>query len=144
MLNDIRFALRMMKRTPAFAATVVVTVALAIAANTAIFSVVYAVILRPLPFADPDRLIQVAEKNDKLNLPTFGASVLNFLSWREQTQTFEALAGVGSNNYTLTGSGEPEQLTGNRISPVMVALAACAIPARRASRVDPLVALRHD
>ena len=117
--NDIRYALRMMRRTPLFTAAVILTVTLAIAANTAVFSVVNAVMLRPLPFRDPSRLVQVAEKNDKLNLPSFGSSVLNFLSWREQSQSFEALAAIAATNYTLTGAGEPEQLSGNRISPVL-------------------------
>ena len=117
--NDINYAARMMRRNPLFTLAVVLTLMLAIAANTTIFSVVNAVILKPLPFREPGRLVQVAEKNDKLNLPTFGSSVLNFLSWREQTQTFEELAAIGFSNYTLTGSGEPEQLSGNRISPAL-------------------------
>ena len=119
-LNDLRYAGRIMRRTPVFTAAVVLTVALAIAANTAIFSVVNAVLLRPLPFASPDRLVQVAEKNDKLNLPSFGASLLNFVSWREQAQSFEELAAIGSASFTLTGTGEPEQLSGNRISPALM------------------------
>jgi putative ABC transport system permease protein len=118
--KDLRYAFRMMRRAPIFTASVVLTVALAIAANTAIFSVVNAVMLRPLPFRDPDRLVQVAEKNDKLNLANFGASVLNFVSWREQTQTFDELAAIGSGTFTLTGVGEPEQLSGNRISPALL------------------------
>jgi putative ABC transport system permease protein len=65
--------------------------ALTIGANTAIFSVVNAVLIRPLPFASPDRLMQVTEKNDKLNLPNFAASLLNYLSWKEQNHSFEAL-----------------------------------------------------
>ena len=69
MWNEIRFAIRMMRRTPVFNGVVVLTVAIAIAANTAIFSVVNAVILQPMPFREPARLMQVAEKNDKLNLP---------------------------------------------------------------------------
>jgi predicted permease len=117
--KDITYALRMMRRTPLFTAAVILTVTLAIAANTTIFSVVNAVMLRPLPFRDPSRLVQVAEKNDKLNLPSFGSSVLNFLSWQEQAQGFEAFAAIAANNYTLTGAGEPEQLSGNRISPAL-------------------------
>src|SRR5438132_8854977 len=112
--NDLRYAFRTMRRTPIFTGAVVLTVALAIAANTSIFSVVNAVMLRPLPFRDPGQLVQVAEKNDKLNLPSFGASVLNFVSWREQTQTFDELAAIGFGTFTLTGVGEPEQLSGNR------------------------------
>ena len=119
MVNDVRYAFRMMCRTPMFTVAVILTVALAIAANTAIFSVVNAVMLKPLPFLEPDRLVQVAEKNDKLGLPSFGASVLNYVSWREQTQSFEELAGVGFATYTLSGAGEPEQLSGNRISPAL-------------------------
>jgi putative ABC transport system permease protein len=117
---DIRHALRMMRRTPLFTAAVILTVMLAIGANTTIFSVVNAVLLRPLPFREPSRLVQVAEKNDKLNLPTFSSSILNFVSWREQSQSFQELGAIGFNNYTLTGTGEPEQLSGNRISPTLM------------------------
>lgn len=99
---------------------IVLTVALAIAANTSIFSFVNAELLRPLPFRQPERVIQVAEKNDKLNLPVFGASVLNFVAWREQQHSFESLAGVGFNTYTLTGMGDPEQVYGNLISPALM------------------------
>jgi putative ABC transport system permease protein len=120
LLDEIRFAVRVMRRTPVFSATVILTVALAIVANTTIFSVVNSVLLKPLPFKDPETLVQVAEKNDKLKLPIFGSSVLNFVSWREQSQSFEELAGVGFSNYTLIGSGEPEQFSGNTISPAMV------------------------
>jgi putative ABC transport system permease protein len=119
LFHDVSYAARMMRRTPLFTATVVLTVALAIAANTTIFSVVNAVMLKPLPFKEPNRLVQVAEKNDKLNLPTFSSSALNFLSWREQTQTLD-MAAIGFNNYTLSGSGEPEQLSGNRLSPTLM------------------------
>jgi len=115
--SDIRFAFRMMRRTPLFTVAVVLTVAIAIAANATIFTVVNAVMIRSLPYSQPERILQVAEKNDKLNLPVFAASVLNFVSWREQTQSFEQLAGVGYATFTLTGNGEPEQITGNRISP---------------------------
>jgi putative ABC transport system permease protein len=117
--GDIRYAVRIMCRAPLFTVTVVLTVAIAIAANATIFTVVNAVMIRSLPFAESDRIMQVAEKNDKLNLPNFSASVLNFISWREQTQSFEQLAGVGFATFTLTGTGEPEQLTGNHISPAL-------------------------
>ncbi|HEY0565499.1 MAG TPA: ABC transporter permease, partial [Terriglobales bacterium] len=119
MLNDIRYAVRLMRRAPLFATTVILTVALAIGANASIFSVVHAVMIRPLPFAHPDRLVQIAEKNDKLHLPNFGASVLNFIAWREQTKLFEQIAAMGFENFTLSGTGDPEQLSGNRISPAL-------------------------
>jgi putative ABC transport system permease protein len=117
MLNDFRYALRMMRRSPTFTAAVSLTVALTIAANTAIFSIVNAVILRPLPYANPSQIIQVAEKKDKANIPNIGASVLNFVSWREQTHDFQSLGAFGGAPYTLTGSGEPEQLVGATITP---------------------------
>ena len=118
--NDLRYAGRMMRKAPMFTVAVVVTVALAIAANTAIFSVVNAVLVRPLPFGDPDRLMQVAERNDRLNIPSFGVSALNFLSWRQTTKAFEDLAAVGFATFTLSGGGDPEQVPGNRISAALM------------------------
>src|SRR5689334_20544022 len=122
LLNDLRYAARLIRRAPMFTSAVVATVALAIAANTAIFSVVNAVLLRPLPFAEPGRLVQVAEKNDALGLPNFGASVLNFLSWRDRTRSVDALSAIGFASFTLSGLGEPEQLSGNRVSPTLMPL----------------------
>jgi putative ABC transport system permease protein len=129
--SDITYTIRIMRRAPLFTATVLLTVMLAMAANTTIFSVVNSVLLRPLPFREPDRLVQVAEKNDKLKLPTFASSVLNFLDWREQSHSFEDLAAIGFANYTLTGSGEPEQFSGYRISPALTRLLGIAPVAGR-------------
>ncbi|HYL72820.1 MAG TPA: ABC transporter permease [Bryobacteraceae bacterium] len=117
--GDLRFAMRMIRRAPMFAATVVLTVAIAIAANATIFTVVNAVMIRSLPYSQPERIMQVAEKNEKLDLPTFGASLLNFVSWREQTQTFEQIAAMGFAPVTVSGDGDPEQLTANRLSPTL-------------------------
>ena len=115
--QDVAYSLRLMRKAPLFTAAVVLTIGLAIAATATIFSVVNAQILRPLPFKDPDRLLLVFERNDKLNAPIYNVSVLNFLDWRAQTQSFD-LAAVNPNiNYILTGMGDPEQLTGARISP---------------------------
>src|SRR5215213_731472 len=82
LIDDVRFAIRLLRKSPLFSAVVILTVALAIGANTAIFSVVNAIVMRPLPFARPHELVQVAEKNDQLKLPSFSASVLNYLSWK--------------------------------------------------------------
>jgi putative ABC transport system permease protein len=118
--SEIRYGFRVMRRAPVFAATVILTVALAIVANTTIFSVLNSVLIKPLPFKDPQTLVQVAEKNDKLKLPIFGSSVLNFVSWREESKSFESLAGAGFSSYTLSGTGDPEQYSGNTISPTML------------------------
>ena len=118
--QDIRYAARKMVRAPLFSIAMVLTVALAIAANTSIFSLVNAELIRPMPFDDPARIMQIAEKNDRLNLPSFGASVLNFISWREQQHSFREIAAVGFNTFTITGSGDPEQLYGNLISPALM------------------------
>jgi putative ABC transport system permease protein len=136
LLNDIRFAVRMMRRSPGFTVTVVLTIAVAIAANATIFTVVNAVMIKPLPFPHADRIVQVAEKNDKLNLPRFGSSVLNFVAWREQAHSFQDLAGVGFANFTLTGSGEPEQFPGDLISPSFIRVLGVAPLAGRAFTAD--------
>jgi putative ABC transport system permease protein len=118
--NDLRYAVRTIRRTPMFSGVVMLTAALGIGGSTAIFSVVNAVLLRPLPFANVNRLVQVAEKNDRLDLPTFGSSVLNFLSWRGETRTCDELAAIGSASFNLAGAGEPERFIGNRISPSLL------------------------
>ncbi|MBV8051733.1 MAG: ABC transporter permease, partial [Acidobacteriaceae bacterium] len=102
--QDIRYAARKIIKAPGFSAAVILTVSLAIAANTSIFSVVNAELLRPMPFRQPNRILQIAEKNDRLNLPSFGVSVLNFISWREQQHSFDEIAAAGFNTYTLTGN----------------------------------------
>ena len=119
-LSDLRYGLRTLRKSPVFTGAAVLTMALTIGANTAIFSVVNAVLLRPLPFAAPDRLMQVAEKNDKLNLSSFGASVLNYLSWKEQNRSFQDLAALGFASFALTGRGDPEQFQGAPISPSLM------------------------
>jgi putative ABC transport system permease protein len=136
LVSDLRYALRMMRRAPVFTAAVVLTVALAIAANTAIFSVVNAVMLRPLPFKEPGRLMQVAEKNDRLNSPNYGASVLNFVSWREQQQAFEEIAAFGTGTFTISGGGDPEQAAGSRVSPALMRVLGLAPIAGRAFTDD--------
>ena len=115
--QDVAYSLRLMRKAPLFTAAVVLTIGLAIAATATIFSVVNAQMLRPLPFKDPDRLLLVFERNDKLNAPVYNVSVLNFLDWRAQTQSFDLAAVNPNNNYILTGMGDPEQLAGNLISP---------------------------
>jgi putative ABC transport system permease protein len=122
LLNDLRYTVRMLRKSPLFTLAVVLTVALGIGANTAIFSVVNAVMLRPLPFEQPDRLVWIAERNDKLNLPTFSASVLNYLAWKEQSRSFQSMAAFGFATFNLTGTGDPEQFTGGTVTPSLFPL----------------------
>ena len=129
-LADLRYAIRLMTTSPWWTAAVVLTVAMAIAANTAVFSIVNTVMLRPLPFADPDRLVWIAERNDRLNLPQFGASVLNYLSWKEQARAIEPIGAFGFGRFTLTG-GEPEQFTGGTLTPSLFGLLGIAPVAGR-------------
>ena len=118
--QDVAYSLRLMRKAPLFTAAVVLTMGLAIAATATIFSVVNAQMLRPLPFKETDRLQLVFEKNDKLNAPIYNVSVLNYVDWRAQTQSFDLAAVNPGNTYILTGRSDPEQLTGNRISPELL------------------------
>ena len=120
LLADLRYAVRTLRKSPVFTIATVMTMSLTIGANTAIFSVVNTVLIRAMPFASPDRLMQVAEKNDKLNLSNFAASVLNYLSWKDQQRSFTDLAAIGGGIYTLTGRGDPEQFNGATITPSLL------------------------
>src|ERR1051326_704240 len=119
-MADLRYALRVLRKSPLFTATVVLIIAVGIGGTTTIFSVVNAVLIRPLPFEQPDRLLQVAEKNDALHLPVFGASALNYLSWKERTKTFDRLGAVQFTTFTLTGTSDPETYTGFLITPSLL------------------------
>ena len=121
-MTDLRYAIRLLRKSPLFTITIVLTLVIGIGATTAIFSVVNAILLRPLPFAEPERLMQVAEKNDKLNLPAFAASALNYVSWKEQTRAFDALGAIRFTTFTLSGHGDPETYTGNAISASLMPL----------------------
>jgi len=109
--QDMRYGLRMLAKSPGFSALVILTLALGIGANTAIFSVVNAVLLRPLPFEEPDRLVQIWHTPPQASfpgIPTFSVSPANFLDWRARSQAFEGMSAYGFGQYTLTGTGHPE------------------------------------
>ena len=111
---DLRYGARMLLKHPGVTAIAVITLALGIGANTAIFSVVNAVMLRPLPYKNPDRLVSVWE-----NVPLYGrwrVTPANFFDWKKQNTIFEDMAAYGASTMTLTGDGEPEQLLGTRAS----------------------------
>ncbi|HET9478987.1 MAG TPA: ABC transporter permease, partial [Pyrinomonadaceae bacterium] len=114
LLKDLRYGLRMLAKNPGVSAIAVLTLALGIGANTAIFSVVSAVLLNPLPYKDPDRLVSIWE-----NVPEHGrwrAAPANFFDWKKQNTVFENVAAFGGSTMTLTGDGEPQQLMGTRVS----------------------------
>jgi len=106
--RDLRYGLRMMVKNPGFTTVVALTLALGIGANTAIFSVVNAVLLRPLPYDDSDRLVILSEHTEQFG--TMAVSWLDFVDWRAQQTVFDQIGIYGFGNYNLTGSGAPEQL----------------------------------
>jgi putative ABC transport system permease protein len=106
--QDLRYAARSLARSPGFTAVAVITLALGVGANTAIFAVVNTVMLRPLPYPEPDRLIRIWESNPGKGWPTFSASQPNFLDWRSQLQSFEGLAAQSGTGFTLTSGGDAE------------------------------------
>jgi len=111
--QDAQYGLRMMWRSPAFTAVAILTLALGIGANAAIFSVVNAVLLRPLPFEKPDRLATIFHTPPQESfpgVPTFAVSPANFLDWRSQNRAFEGMSAFGFGRYTITGTGHPETL----------------------------------
>jgi len=110
--QDIRFALRMLRKNPGFIAVVVLTLALGIGANTAVFSVVDAVLLRPLPFADPDRLMMVWEDASFMGFPQNTPAPANFVDWKKQNHVFADMAALADRTVNLTGDGEPEMQEG--------------------------------
>ena len=112
LFEDAAYAVRSLKRTPAFTAAAVLTLALGIGATTAIYSVVRSVWLRPLPYRDPSRVVRIWEKNSRLDIATFSASVPNFISWRERSHSFESLVAMMTTSANLTGHGDPERLSG--------------------------------
>src|SRR6185436_4826453 len=107
--QDLRYGIRSLIKNPGFALIAVGTLALGIGANTAIFSVVNSVLLRPLPYKDVDRILTVWESDTKTGKKESGASPANFLDWRDQNQVFEQLATAEPYGHTLTGSTEPER-----------------------------------
>ena len=107
LLQDLRYAFRLLAKSSGFTLIAVLTLALGIGANTAIFTVVNAVLLRPLGFRDPSRVVLVAEKT---SYPTVSTSYENYVDWRDQSHSFESLEATRGTTITLTGSGEPQRL----------------------------------
>ena len=118
-IQDFQYAVRQVRKSPGFAAIAVITLALGIGANTSIFSVVNAVLLRSLPFPDSDRLVRVWHTPPQSSFPgisVFSISPANFLDWQSQNHVFSSMAIYGFGGFTLTGGDKAEQVTASRVS----------------------------
>ena len=110
--SDFRYSVRTMLRNPSFTVVAILTLALGIGATTAVFSVVNGVLLRPLPYVDPDRLVWIHDGMTKFDRTGWSACVADFLVWRKRSHSFESLAAFGSNRFTVTGEGEAVEVPG--------------------------------
>src|SRR5437763_706715 len=116
--NDFIYILRTLRKSPGFSIVVIIIMALGIGANTAVFSIVYAELLRPLPYPDSAHILKLSETkiaNDSDNLA--GVAPANFLDWKEKNRSFEEMAASVGFHYNLTGAGAPEHVYGEAISP---------------------------
>jgi len=114
LIHGVPVSVRSLRKRPGFAAVVVLTLALGIGAPVAIFSLISGVMLRPLPYEDPDRVVLVWERPPITD--RFAVSPANFLDWKRQSQVFEDMAAIAIATVNLTGSGEPERIRGRRVS----------------------------
>jgi putative ABC transport system permease protein len=116
LLHDVRYAVRLMAQRPGFTAVVVLTLALGIGANTAVFTAINAVLLRPLPFGEPERLMAVWE-NDRVNgKPRYNVAPANFKDWQEQTQAFEQVAAFTQSAANFTANGDAVRVPGAAVT----------------------------
>lgn len=118
--QDLRYGGRVIRKNPALSLTIVITVALGIGANATIFGVINAVLLEPLPYKDPDRLVRLWQSNPGQNQIEGLVSAPNFLDWKTQQTTFEDLAALELATFNLTGSGEPQRIPAARITANLV------------------------
>jgi len=111
LLHDMRFAMRMLRKSPGFTAIVILTLALGIGANAVVFSVVNAVLLRPLPYRNPGRLVFVSEAKQQAGISGLGMSYQPFSELRDANRVFSAIAGFGGHSLVLTARGEPSEVS---------------------------------
>src|SRR5213595_481961 len=109
-MNDLRYAVRQLRKTPAFTLVAVLTLALGIGANSAIFSIVYSVLLRPLPYAHPERLLDLRERNGASDTQGMVVTFGNYATWKARVHSFDALAAYSWWGFTLTGAGDPRPI----------------------------------
>src|SRR5438093_12279901 len=116
LLQDLRYGLRTLAKNPGFTAVAAVTLALGIGANTAMFSVVNAVLLRSLPYKDPDRLVYVWSAEKARGINQSPASLPDFRDWQEQNDVFAGMAAIFHSSFNLAGVEEPIRLDGWAVS----------------------------
>ncbi len=119
LIQNIKFGIRLLRKSPGFACVAIFVMALGIGANTAIFSVVHAVLLEPLPFPNADRLMQIWHVPPQTSFPgmtRFAVSPANFFDWQKQNNSFDQMAVYGGAGYDITGTGKPESVFGGRVS----------------------------
>ncbi|MDH3424733.1 MAG: ABC transporter permease, partial [Gemmatimonadota bacterium] len=116
-MQDLRFALRTLRSSPGFTLVVMATLGLGIGINTAIFSLVNGVFLRPLPYAEPDRMMTVWEANPQLDIVQDGVSAGTYRDWVERSGSFATLGAYSLETFVLGGVDEPMQISGASISP---------------------------
>ena len=114
--QDLRYGLRGLRRRPGFAAAAVRSLALGIGANTAVFSLVQAVLLRPLPFHEPERLVMVWEEASFAGFPRNTPAPANYADWKAQNQVFDGMAALSWADFNLTGDGEPEKVSAHAVT----------------------------
>ena len=136
LLQDIRFGVRMLLKSPSISIVATIALALGIGANTAIFSVVNAVLLRPLPFPDPDSLVAVFETVPQRGMLRGSHSYPNFFDVRSQNTTFERVASYHGSNFIMTGRGEPARLVGEVVTADLFPLLGVAPALGRTFHVD--------
>ena len=115
-LQDFRYAARTLRKSPGFTAIAILTLALGIGANSAIFSVVDAILLRPLPYPEPDRLVRIWESSLRLDTPRNVVNPFNFLDWRDRSQSFESMAAISDATTNLSSHGQPVAVPGMQVS----------------------------
>jgi putative ABC transport system permease protein len=148
LLQDLRYGVRMLRKNPGFTTVAVLTLALGIGANTAIFSVVNAVLLRPLPYASPQQLVVIRETSQRVGIHS--PSYPDFLDWRKQSRTIAHMAAINNRAFNLSGVAQPENITGYAVSPnclsmlgVRPVLGRDFLPAEEAPGAAPVVMLSY-
>src|SRR5688572_10128788 len=125
LLQDLRYGVRALRRNPAFAVVAIATIALGIGATTAIWSVTSGVLVRPLPYPEPDRLVMVWMDNTRMGLPEDWHSLPVIEEYRERASSLQSLASFNQLSATFTGEGEPERAMGAHASPTCGTCSVC-------------------